>query len=230
MNGKTSEQTEQEEKRIGISADQSKTDLEHEQTTKVTGRTERESPTEGTETPEKKDPSTSSAQVPTDSAQTPVEVPPNQCDASEQVEALKTENERLRTEIAQTRIEQELLWAAKHEAAIDPAQVTLLMKDRVRLDENLKPMVVDAGGTAVLDEYGQPVTVADAVRAFLDRNTHLLQPTVRPMTSQTNDEAGGSGLTALTGRTTLDNEAWSGNGTSPRTGGELIAEALRAGA
>jgi len=130
---------------------------------------------------------------------------------TERVRELAAENARLRAALAEARIEQELVWAAEHEDAVNPAQVAKLMKDQVRLDKELQPMIVDANGDWVADAHGLPVTVGDAVRAFLEENPHLVMPT-RPVTG---GGSGGPDATALTGRTPA------------LTGGELIAEALR---
>lgn len=138
----------------------------------------------------------------------------------ERVAELEGEVRRLRAALADARIEQELVWAAAQENAINPTQVAVLMKDRVRLDEDLKPIVMDADGNPAMDEYGRPVAVADAVKAFLEENAHLQRPTRR----ETSGENAGSGPTALTGRTPA------GDGAPPMTGGDLIAEALRSGA
>jgi len=138
----------------------------------------------------------------------------DESDATDRVAELESENTRLRAALAETRIEQELVWAAAAQHAINPAQVAQLLKDRVRLDANLDPLVVDANGDRTHDGYGNPITVADAVKAFLDENAHMVQP---------NSEltGGGSGGTdAIRLR--------QGFG-APMTGGELIAEALRAG-
>jgi hypothetical protein len=124
---------------------------------------------------------------------------------------LEAENKRLRAALAETRVDRELVWAAASQHAINPAQVAHLMKERVRLDKDLEPVVVDAQGDRMTDRNGQAVTVADAVRAFLEENPHMVQPSGELV-------GGGTNATVMTGRTPA------------LTGGELIAEALRAGA
>ena len=126
---------------------------------------------------------------------------------------LEADNKRLRAALADTRVDRELVWAAASQHAINPAQVAHLMKERVRLDKDLEPIVVDAQGDRLTNPHGQPVTVEDAVRLFLDENPHLVQPS----SDLVGGGSGGTNATALTGRTPA------------LTGGELIAEALRAG-
>jgi len=134
--------------------------------------------------------------------------------SAQRVVELEADNRRLRAALAETRIEQELVWAAAAQHAVNPAQVAQLLKDRVRLDANLDPTVVDANGDRTHDGYGNPITVADAVKAFLDENPHMVQPS----SELTGGGSGGTDATALTART------------AALTGGELIAEALKAGA
>jgi hypothetical protein len=136
---------------------------------------------------------------------------------AERLAELEKESASLRAALAEARIEQELVWAAEQQDAVNAVQVALLMKDRVKAGDDLKPLVVDANGDPALDEHAQPVTVADAVRAFLDGNPHLVRPTGGPSTGSGRGRRLDSGPTALTGRTPA------------LTGGELIAEALREG-
>jgi hypothetical protein len=120
---------------------------------------------------------------------------------------------RLRGVLAETRVDRELVWAAASQHAINPAQVAHLMKDRVRLDNDLEPVVMNAQGDRQFDRYGRPVAVADAVGTFLEKNPHMVRPS-------TELAGGGSGGTDATVR-------------APRiaavTGGDLIEEALREG-
>ena len=127
---------------------------------------------------------------------------------------LTSENKRLRAALAETRVERELVWAAAQQHAINAAQVAQLLKDRVRLDRNLDPMVVNGNGDRAYDRYGRAVTVADAVRTFLEENPHL----VRPSTQLAGGGSGGTDATAMVRRVTA------------MTGGDLIEEALREGA
>ena len=133
--------------------------------------------------------------------------------SAQRVTELEGEMTRLRAALAETRIEQELVWAAAAQHAINPAQVAQLLKDRVRLDANLDPMVVDANGDHTHDGYGNPITVAEAVKAFLDENPHMVQPSSELT-------GGGSGGTDATARA---------HRVAAVTGGDLIEEALREG-
>ena len=133
--------------------------------------------------------------------------------ATERIPELESEIKRLRGVLAETRVDRELVWAAASQHAINPAQVAHLMKDRVRLDNDLEPVVMNAQGDRQFDRYGRPVAVADAVGTFLEKNPHMVRPS-------TELAGGGSGGTDATVR-------------APRiaavTGGDLIEEALREG-
>jgi hypothetical protein len=132
---------------------------------------------------------------------------------TQRLSELETENRRLRGALADTRVDRELVWAAASQHAINPAQVAHLMKDRVRLDKDLEPVVVNTQGDRLADRYGRPVTVADAVRTFLEENPHMVRP-------RTEFAGGGSGGTDATVRTRR---------VAAVTGGDLIEEALREG-
>jgi len=133
--------------------------------------------------------------------------------AAQRVPELEGEIKRLRGALAETRVDRELVWAAASQHAINPAQVAHLLKDRVRLDENLDPIVVNAHGDRLHDRYGRPVPVADAVRTFLEKNPHLVQP----RTQLAGGGSGGTDATAMARRM------------AAVTGGDLIEEALREG-
>ena len=133
--------------------------------------------------------------------------------ASQRVPELEGEIKRLRGALAETRVDRELVWAAASRHAINPAQVAHLLKDRVRLDENLDPIVVNAHGDRLYDRYGRTVSVADMVRTFLEENPHL----VRPSTQLAGGGSGGNDATAI------------GRRVAAVTGGDLIEEALREG-
>jgi hypothetical protein len=133
--------------------------------------------------------------------------------AAQRLTELEAENKRLRAVVADTRVDRELVWAAASQHAINPAQVAHLIKDRVRLDKDLEPVVVNAQGDRLADRYGRPVTVADAVRTFLEENPHMVRPS-------TEFAGGGSGGTDATVRTRR---------VAAVTGGDLIEEALREG-
>ncbi len=140
-----------------------------------------------------------------------VEQPAEQ--SAQRVAELEGETRRLRAALADTRVDRELVWAAASQHAINPAQVAQLLRDRVRLDRSLDPIVVNANGDRAYDAYGRPVTVADAVRTFLEANPHL----VRPSTTLAGGGSGGTDATARVRRV------------AAVTGGDLIEEALREG-
>jgi len=132
---------------------------------------------------------------------------------AERLSELQGENKRLRAALADTRADRELVWAAASQHAVNPAQVAHLMKEHVRLDKDFEPIVVNAQGDRLADRYGRPVTVADAVRTFLEENPHL----VRPSTELAGGGSGGTDATVRTRRV------------AAVTGGDLIEEALREG-
>jgi hypothetical protein len=92
------------------------------------------------------------------------------------LQAAQEEKERLTRTISELRIDKALVTAAAANNAINPDQVRQLLKDRVKLGEDLEPIVLDEKGERQLNQNGEFMSVEEQVRAFLSENPHLVKP------------------------------------------------------
>ena len=75
--------------------------------------------------------------------------------------------------IKEFKVDLPLVNAAAKYRAVNPEQVKALVKSNVRLNEDGEVEVVDANGTVRYNDKGQPVSVDDFVRGWLDENPHF---------------------------------------------------------
>jgi len=126
--------------------------------------------------------------------------------------AAQEENERLVGTVSELKVDRALIAAAAANSAVNPDQVRKLLKDRVRLGEDLEPVVLDEKGERQLNRDGEFMRVEEQVRLFLAENPHLMK---------SGSAKGGSGSTppgrGRTGR---------GFAVEATTSGDLIAEGL----
>jgi len=61
--------------------------------------------------------------------------------------------------------------------AIDPDEVVTLVKARVAIGEDGKPFIRNSDGSALTDEDGRAVSLADYTKSYLDKKPHLLAST-----------------------------------------------------
>jgi hypothetical protein len=126
----------------------------------------------------------------------------------EAVRAAEEENERLVRTISELRIDKALVSAAAANNAVNPDQVRKLLRDRVKLGEDLEPKVLDDRGERQLNRNGEFMTVEEQVKLFLAENPHLVKAS---------PARGGSGSTGSPGgRFAM----------GPTSSGDLIAEGL----
>jgi len=85
---------------------------------------------------------------------------------------------RLMGVVRQLKVRKSLEEAARRQNAVDPEQVTSLLEERVSLDENYEPVVVDESGQIRFTKTGKRMTVEDLVREFLAANPHHKKATL----------------------------------------------------
>lgn len=79
--------------------------------------------------------------------------------------------------IREFKVDLPLVNAAAKYRAVNPEQVKALIKSNVRLNDDGDVEVVDANGTVRYNDKGQPVTVDDFVKEWLDANPHFQMST-----------------------------------------------------
>jgi hypothetical protein len=79
--------------------------------------------------------------------------------------------------IREFKVDLPLVNAAAKYRAVNPDQVKALVKNNVRLNDDGEVEVLDANGTVRYNDKGQPVTVDDFVRNWLDENPHFQMST-----------------------------------------------------
>jgi hypothetical protein len=120
------------------------------------------------------------------------------------------ERERLLKIITETKVDKELISAASRYNSVNPSQVAQLLRRSVRLDDDLKPVVLDEERERAVNAEGKFMTIDEKVRLFLDENPHMVKPSGTVSGSGASDSlAGRASVTAM-------------------TGGDLIGEGLRA--
>lgn len=85
---------------------------------------------------------------------------------------------RLTGVVRQIKVRKSLEEAARRQNAVDPEQVASLLEERVSLDENYEPVVVDGSGQVRFTQSGQRMTIDDLVREFLTDNPHHKKATL----------------------------------------------------
>lgn len=126
------------------------------------------------------------------------------------VRAAQEENENLVRTISELKVDKALVSAAAANNAVNPGQVQKLLKDRVRLGEDLEPIVLDERGERQLNRNGEFMTLEEQVSLFLAENPHL----VKASPAKSGSGSAGSG------------GASRGLARGATTSGDLIAEGL----
>ena len=127
----------------------------------------------------------------------------------EMKETANEERERLLGIITGIKVDKELISAASRYNSVNPSQVAQLLRSTVRLDEDLKPVILDEDGERAVNAEGKFMSIDEKVRMFLDENLHLVRPSADVSGSGASDSLTSSAhITAI-------------------TGGDLISEGLR---
>lgn len=90
----------------------------------------------------------------------------------------------LRTELTTMKVDGTLLAAAGNRNAVNPEQVSQLLRNQVGLDETGRPVVYSADKQVVYDpDTSEPKTLESLVNEFLDANTHFVRSGARGVVS-----------------------------------------------
>ena len=127
----------------------------------------------------------------------------------EMKKASKEERGRLLDIITEIKVDRELIAVASQYNSVNPSQVAQLLRPKVRLDDDLKPVVLDDDGENAVNSEGKFMAIDEMVRLFLEGNPHMVRPSESVSGSGARDSLSGYGrITAI-------------------TGGDLISEGLR---
>ena len=94
---------------------------------------------------------------------------------SEQAEKFTGKIKQYENELHSIKVDGTLLNEASSQKAVNPQQVTSLLKGRIKLNEAGAIDVVDANGQVRYDEMGKPIQVSQLVNEFLTANPHFVQ-------------------------------------------------------
>lgn len=95
----------------------------------------------------------------------------------------------IKAELYKLRVDDSLLGSASSHKAINPQQVTKLLKSNVKFEDG-KAIVYGDDGAKRYSDNGEPLTIDELVKEFLDTNPHFVSPT--PSGSGTRSAIGGN--------------------------------------
>ena len=93
----------------------------------------------------------------------------------EQAEKFTGKIKQYENELHSIKVDGTLLNEASSQKAVNPQQVTSLLKGQIKLNEAGAIDVVDANGQVRYDEMGKPIQVSQLVNEFLTANPHFVQ-------------------------------------------------------
>lgn len=82
------------------------------------------------------------------------------------------------------KVDKSILTIASSNKAINPDQVVALLKSEVQLSDDGRTEVLDQNGNIRYNEKGQPLTIEERVKEFLDTNPHFRQGSLSGTGSQ----------------------------------------------
>jgi hypothetical protein len=94
---------------------------------------------------------------------------------SEQAEKFTGKIKQYENELHSIKVDGTLLNEASSQKAVNPQQVTSLLKGQIKLNEAGAIDVVDGNGQVRYDEMGKPIQVSQLVNEFLTANPHFVQ-------------------------------------------------------
>ena len=94
------------------------------------------------------------------------------------------ELERFRSEIKKEKVDNSILSVASQNKAINPEQVVSLLKSEINLADDGRTEIVDNNGKIRYNAKGQPLTIEERVKEFLDSNPHFRQGSLSGTGSQ----------------------------------------------
>jgi len=94
------------------------------------------------------------------------------------------ELQRFRDEIKKEKVDKSILSVASVNKAINPEQVVSLLKSEIQLADDGRTEIVDNNGNIRYNSKGQPLTIEERVKEFLDSNPHFRQGSLSGTGSQ----------------------------------------------
>jgi hypothetical protein len=94
------------------------------------------------------------------------------------------ELQRFREEIKKEKVDKSILSVASINKAINPEQVVSLLKSEIQLADDGRTEIVDNNGNIRYNSKGQPLTIEERVKEFLDSNPHFRQGSLSGTGSQ----------------------------------------------
>jgi hypothetical protein len=96
----------------------------------------------------------------------------------------ETELNKYKAEIKKERVDKSILTVASNYKAISPDQVVALLKSEVQLSDDGRTEVLDNNGNVRYNSKGQPLSIEERVKEFLDSNPHFRQGSLSGTGSQ----------------------------------------------
>jgi len=102
----------------------------------------------------------------------------------ERIAEKETELNKYKAEIKKERVDKSILTVASSYKAISPDQVVALLKSEVQLSDDGRTEVLDNNGNVRYNSKGQPLSIEERVKEFLDSNPHFRQGSLSGTGSQ----------------------------------------------
>jgi len=110
----------------------------------------------------------------------------------ERLSEKEQEIQRIKNEMVAEKIDKQILAVASTNKAVVPEQIVSLLKSELQLADDGRVEVLDNNRNIRYNEKGQPLTVEDRVKEFLDTNPHFRQGSLSGSGSQSS--IGGNSL------------------------------------
>lgn len=110
----------------------------------------------------------------------------------ERLSEKEQEIQRIKSEMVAEKIDKQILAVASTNKAVVPEQIVSLLKSELQLADDGRVEVLDNNRNIRYNEKGQPLTVEDRVKEFLDTNPHFRQGSLSGSGSQSS--IGGNSL------------------------------------
>ena len=110
----------------------------------------------------------------------------------ERLSEKEQEIQRIKNEMVAEKIDKQILSVASSNKAVVPEQIVSLLKSELQLADDGRVEVLDNNRNIRYNEKGQPLTVEDRVKEFLDTNPHFRQGSLSGAGSQSS--IGGNSL------------------------------------
>ena len=110
----------------------------------------------------------------------------------ERLSEKEQEIQKIKSEMVAEKIDKQILSVASSNKAVVPEQIVSLLKSELQLADDGRVEVLDNNRNIRYNEKGQPLTVEDRVKEFLDTNPHFRQGSLSGAGSQSS--IGGNSL------------------------------------